>query len=202
MAHCTHLTLFPEVSQPDTSNGESSTSAAARSHSDELPEYAESPEDHGDNLVSNEMPIYISLHENNKKEKQVMFPSKSVDTGWDLHDTPEDRQHRNATILVDEFMMSHSSPPYCKNAITGNLPCPVIIPQRRPRDWKRGFMRAYAPVLADCSISQDTFLDFLKTFHAINKNLPWLHVINAAASQMVPIPVVTCMCFKRLPLSC
>lgn len=198
MAHSTHLTLFPDISQPHTSNGESSTSAAACSHSYELPEYAESPGHDGGNLLSNQIPIYVSLQKRDKEEGLVMFPTKRAGSGCDLEDTSEDSPHRDANLLVDEFMMSHPSPPYCKSAITGNLPCPVIIPQRRPRDWKRGFMRAYAPVLADCSISQDTFLDFLKTFHAVNKNLPWLQVINVAASQIVAIPVVTCMCFKRL----
>lgn len=45
------------------------------------------------------------------------------------------------------------------------LPLPVILPQRRPRDKKRGFVRAYAPVLEDTGIDQETFLRFLKAFH-------------------------------------
>jgi hypothetical protein len=40
---------------------------------------------------------------------------------------------------------------------TTSLPCRVIIPQRRPRKKNRGFVRAYAPVLADFGISQDLF---------------------------------------------
>lgn len=63
--------------------------------------------------------------------------------------------------LVQKFLTSHSAPTHG----TGRLPCPVIIPQRRPRTKSRGFVRAYAPVLADCGIDQDTFLEFLKTFH-------------------------------------
>jgi hypothetical protein len=50
--------------------------------------------------------------------------------------------------------------------ITGQrIPCPVIIPQRRPGDKDRGFVHAYAPVLAECGIGQDTFLGFLDAFH-------------------------------------
>ena len=45
------------------------------------------------------------------------------------------------------------------------LQYPVIIPQRRPGSKIRGFVRAYAPVLADYDIDQDAFLNFLKTFH-------------------------------------
>jgi hypothetical protein len=44
------------------------------------------------------------------------------------------------------------------------IPCPVIIPQRRPRFKDRGFVRAYAPALADSGISQDVFLQFLEVF--------------------------------------
>lgn len=45
------------------------------------------------------------------------------------------------------------------------LPFPVIIPQRRPGSKKRGFVRAYAPVLEDCGLSQDFFLKFISDFH-------------------------------------
>lgn len=59
------------------------------------------------------------------------------------------------------------------------LPCPVIIPQRRPGAKKRGFVRAYAPVLADCGISQDVFVKFISDFHK--------------ASQ-VGLPLITPLC--------
>ena len=62
--------------------------------------------------------------------------------------------------LVQKFLASHPAP----ISEPGRLPCPVVIPQRRPRTKSRGFVKAYAPVLADCDIDQDTFLEFLKTF--------------------------------------
>lgn len=49
------------------------------------------------------------------------------------------------------------------------LPCPVIIPQRRPRNKDRGFVRAYAPVLDECGVGQDVFLKFLKDWLAATK---------------------------------
>jgi hypothetical protein len=52
---------------------------------------------------------------------------------------------------------------------TQRIPCPVIIPQRRPRNKDRGFVRGYAPVLDDCGISQDVFLKFLKDWLAASK---------------------------------
>lgn len=40
------------------------------------------------------------------------------------------------------------------------LPCPVIIPQRRPGNRSRGFVRAYAPVMEMCGVGQDVFFQF------------------------------------------
>ena len=51
------------------------------------------------------------------------------------------------------------------SVILKRLKYPVIIPQRRPGSKIRGFVRAYAPVLADHDIDQETFLGFLKLFH-------------------------------------
>lgn len=49
------------------------------------------------------------------------------------------------------------------------LPCPVIIPQRRPRKKDRGFVRAFAPVLTDCGINQGVFLELLEDFDKANQ---------------------------------
>jgi hypothetical protein len=51
----------------------------------------------------------------------------------------------------------------------GPLPCPVIIPQRRPENKSRGWMLAYAPMLNDCGIDQATFVDFLRSFNEASK---------------------------------
>ncbi|CAK7216710.1 hypothetical protein SBRCBS47491_002920 [Sporothrix bragantina] len=61
------------------------------------------------------------------------------------------------------------------------IPCPVIIPQRRPRTKARGFVRAYAPVLNDSGISQDVFLKFLKGWYLASKASPWIDVVYVAA---------------------
>jgi hypothetical protein len=72
------------------------------------------------------------------------------------------------------------------------LPFPVILPQRRPQDKSRGFVRGYAPILGECSgIDQQTFLDFLKDFDKSSKASPVLDVINIAAMGVgfVPSPI-------------
>ena len=51
----------------------------------------------------------------------------------------------------------------------GRLQYPVVIPQRRPEDKSRGWVRAYAPALMDCGIDQYTFLNFLDAFNESSK---------------------------------
>ncbi|KIH92652.1 hypothetical protein SPBR_02435 [Sporothrix brasiliensis 5110] len=68
------------------------------------------------------------------------------------------------------------------------IPCPVIIPQRRPRTKARGFVRAYAPVLSDCGINQDVFLRFLKDWYLASKASPWIDVVYVAAGIVGFVP--------------
>lgn len=72
------------------------------------------------------------------------------------------------------------------------LPCPVILPQRRPKDKSRGFVRAYAPLLGECSgIDQKTFIDFINGIDLASKTSPVFDVINLAcfAVGFVPNPI-------------
>ncbi len=55
--------------------------------------------------------------------------------------------------------------PDIQGAKSPGLNCPIVIPQRRPGSKTRGFVRAYAPVLVDHDIDQETFLTFLRSFH-------------------------------------
>ncbi|KIX92713.1 uncharacterized protein Z520_11565 [Fonsecaea multimorphosa CBS 102226] len=72
------------------------------------------------------------------------------------------------------------------------LPSPVILPQRRPKDKTRGFVRAYAPLLGECAgIDQKTFIDFINDLDRASKASPVFDVINLAcfAVGMVPNPI-------------
>jgi hypothetical protein len=73
----------------------------------------------------------------------------------------EDEQAKKRERMIHALVAMAGPPP----AQPQRLPCPVIIPQRRPGAKRRGFVRAYAPVLADCGISQDVFLKFINDFH-------------------------------------
>jgi hypothetical protein len=73
---------------------------------------------------------------------------------------------------------------------TGQLNLPVVIPQRRPKDRSRGFIRAYAPVLQDAGIDQPIWLDFLDTLQKSSAADPWLNAINLASIGTMFMPHV------------
>ena len=90
--------------------------------------------------------------------------------------------------IVTAFTRLHPPPPtYTPDPIRTNplLPHPVIIPQRRPGSKHRGFVRAYAPILANASITQSTFLDFLTGFDAAINNSGYFHAANLATAASV-----------------
>ncbi|OJJ45164.1 hypothetical protein ASPZODRAFT_679150 [Penicilliopsis zonata CBS 506.65] len=68
------------------------------------------------------------------------------------------------------------------------LPCPVIIPQRRPRARGRGFVHAYAPLLANAGLNQDVFLQFLDDFYHASQSSMWIDVVWVAGGIVGNIP--------------
>ncbi|KAI9643618.1 hypothetical protein NHQ30_008240 [Ciborinia camelliae] len=88
--------------------------------------------------------------------------------------------------ILGDFTKQHpDSYSYSRPNTKQGLPVPVIIPERRPGSKHRGFVRAYAPVLIDCGIDQDTFMDFLIGFEASIKASPYFHVVNLAVAASV-----------------
>ncbi|KAJ5725052.1 uncharacterized protein N7483_006409 [Penicillium malachiteum] len=98
--------------------------------------------------------------------------------------------------LARQFADSHPAPPpYTLSEIVPQprLSAPVLLPQRRPKNRDRGFIRAYAPALAECGIDQKTFLDFLDTAEKGCRAAPWLRAINLASIGTMWMPTVTGM---------
>jgi hypothetical protein len=111
------------------------------------------------------------------REKDQLSDTSSVSSddaamAQDLDETqqlvatrPRDLQLENAhdvDQVLANFMQKHPPPSY--SPIAGELEMPVILPQRRPKNKERGFVRAYAPMLQTCGIDQQQFLDFLDGF--------------------------------------
>lgn len=69
----------------------------------------------------------------------------------------------------------------------------VILPQRRPGVKRKGFLRAYAPVLQNAGISQPQFLQFLNDFDAAAKANPVFTVVALAGEVVGMVPEAICM---------
>jgi hypothetical protein len=179
------------------------------------PEYVEVPEERGRELIPEGLALPVDSKSGYPDEKAGRNPylnegeeegedassEEGDEEAWQLDEasnelvgTPSEEQSRepqDINVLTDNFVRSHPPPAYYPQGQRPQLPCPVILPQRRPRDRKRGFVRAYAPVLEDCGIDQATFLDFLKTFQASCKVDKWLQVVTLSAGivGLVPGPI-------------
>lgn len=94
--------------------------------------------------------------------------------------------------LADNFIRNHPPPPHSEPpSPAARLRLPVVITQRRPKARDRGFVKAYAPVLEDVGIDQDSFLDFIDKLNKAVEPSPWIQAINLAgfAAQHVPLAV-------------
>jgi hypothetical protein len=94
---------------------------------------------------------------------------------------------------LEGFIQTHplsttASPPRTSDH---HLPCPVVIPQRRPGNKTRGFVEAYAPALEQFGIQQDEFISFIRATNKAVRASRWLSAIQLAAvgTSFVPNPI-------------
>jgi hypothetical protein len=119
-------------------------------------------------------------------------PQEAFDEGyWDLDDAQHEltselspsqasTKHQDAKQTVAAFITRYPVPPPPYGPERPKLPFPVVLPQRRPKDKSRGFIRAYAPSLEEVGIDQAMFLDFIETFDKSTQVSPWIAAINLA----------------------
>ncbi|KAJ5784799.1 uncharacterized protein N7503_010011 [Penicillium pulvis] len=144
-------------------------------------------------LDSHQIKIYDDVHE---------LPTSTYHQ--QLHELPASRYHQDdspkdpppinaeaidETTLATQFA-SHYPIPVEPNLpeVVYRLPAPVLLPQRRPKNRDRGFLRGYAPDLAPCGIDQEMFIDFLNTAEKGCRAHRWLQAINLAALAGHAIP--------------
>lgn len=100
----------------------------------------------------------------------------------------EPREPKEPKDVAKAFLQRH--PFEIQTGSNTKLALPVILPQRRPKDRGRGFVRAYAPVLEDVGINQETFMDLIDSFNKSLEPNPYLYAINLTglASMAAPEP--------------
>ncbi|KAK5172100.1 uncharacterized protein LTR77_003738 [Saxophila tyrrhenica] len=150
---------------------------------------------------------YNSDSESDDLEEYEYAELQGDEAAWDLDEavsrergrsTPPDTPTETSSDperLVSEVLTANRTALAAAPAFERTqIPCPVIIPQRRPRTKARGFVRAYAPLLGECSgISQETFLLFLKNFHKASQASPVFPVIRMSAAIAGFAPSVIAM---------
>ncbi|KAK1572699.1 heterokaryon incompatibility protein-domain-containing protein [Colletotrichum navitas] len=101
---------------------------------------------------------------------------------------PKDSKH--SARLAAAFISRRACPDGETVANDKTVPLPVVLAQRRPEKRTRGFMRAYAPVLAEVGVDQGTFLDFIDGFNKALEPNPWINALNLAgfAGSAMPEP--------------
>lgn len=103
---------------------------------------------------------------------------------------PSSPQPEDGESVAAHFLRTHAlAASYEGLRASSRLELPVIIAQRRPKTRARGFVRAYAPELANVGIDQTTWLDFLDTFDKSSRASPWLKAINLASMPGALAPI-------------
>ena len=146
--------------------------------------YIDLPVDRADELIAKGQAVPIDQKEGHNDAEDSGLDENTAENDeadWTLDDAVEEIAESEVPIednerqvdvdeLVRSFVAEHPPPAYtAASTVTHPLPCPVVIPQRRPKTKSRGFIRAYAPLLLDCGIDQATFMQFLKSFHQASK---------------------------------
>jgi hypothetical protein len=134
-------------------------------------------------------------------EIQARLPAQVDEVAWALDEVqddigtnngntaPPDHSPLGSPMLADGFLQSH---PSAKSpAAFGRIELPVVITQRRPKARTRGFIRAYAPILQDVGIDQETFVDFIDQLNKAVEPSPWISAIDLAslAGHAFPEPI-------------
>ncbi|KAI1120992.1 hypothetical protein F5Y10DRAFT_289087 [Nemania abortiva] len=104
---------------------------------------------------------------------------------WDLDDAQEEL---SGTYDGDSETLAKALQVPAAMLPTGRLRYPVILPQRRPKRRRRGFIRAYAPDLLDCGIDQPTFMAFLEELDESTASSPLLDIIDLSLLATIAIP--------------
>jgi hypothetical protein len=177
------------LANPSQQAGESSRAGAQNNYDEPPPEYVEVSNEDASRLIAQGKAIPadtkekhdFQTEEHDEEDSDSDTDSEQGDEEqWALDEaadrsgpsTPSGEPTQDAGKLIDTFLRNHPRP--ASSGPQPKLPCPVILPQRRPKDKKRGFIRA-----------------FLETFYQSSKSSPWLNVINAAAGIVgfVPGPI-------------
>lgn len=89
---------------------------------------------------------------------------------------------QRAESAVETFIRNNPRPETTHETMPKpRLTKPVVVPQRRPGNKERGFVKAYAPDLEAFGIDQSSFLEFIGAVNKAVQASKWLHAVQVAA---------------------
>lgn len=100
---------------------------------------------------------------------------------------PKKKIEHTPTKMIKNFTTAH---PLIEGVEYETLLLPVILPQRRPKNRTRGFIRAYASELQKCGIDQETFMELIEVFNTATLAAPWLDAINLCSLAFCTLPTL------------
>ncbi|OZJ02033.1 hypothetical protein BZG36_04951 [Bifiguratus adelaidae] len=141
---------------------------------------------------------HVRVHDKYENYEEDDFDSDADEEDWELDELEVelagvDNLYQQETPHKEGVMKFSAPPPPAFRPSVGTLPLPVIIPQRRPGTHLRGFMRAYAPDLLACGVTEADFLRFNKELFQAMQSSKAITVINVAAFAVDFVPSVTAM---------
>ena len=169
----------------------------------EPPVYVRVPEDQAEELIATSQAVPADgealTHELVPADSTHDIGIDHNEVDWALDEAAAEEE--DSAIPKDDLeteskeeLRSSMPPPCSKNGnilsktTSKPLNYPIILPQRRPGTKSRGFVRAYAPVLQNAGIDQETFLGFLKDFHRAAQASPIFDVIMIATGMAALYP--------------
>jgi hypothetical protein len=110
--------------------------------------------------------------------KDSLEPRQSTDMDEDDGIPVDTATGEEADTVITSFIERISK---ISVAPSGQITCPVVVPQRRPGNKARGFMKAYAPMLSQCGITQEHFHEFIDALNKAVQASKWIAAVQIAA---------------------
>lgn len=112
-------------------------------------------------------------HENSlERHKSTDFDE---DNGIPINTATEEEADTATTSFIESNSKVSVASSY------GRIAYPVVIPQRRPGNKERGFMKAYAEILSQYDITQEHFHDFIDALNKAVRASKWIAAVQIAA---------------------
>jgi hypothetical protein len=122
--------------------------------------------------MASDSPSFVDHEDSLGRHKSTDFDE---DNGILINTAIEEEADTATTLFIESNSKVSVAPSY------GELAYPVVVPQRRPGNKERGFMKAYAPILSQYDITQEHFHEFIDALNKAVRASKWIAAVQIAA---------------------